>query len=102
LEKVDEDDDIGGPSKDEIEICNWYKKILTALKDLVVKHTIPIFEACFPECQALFAFDNATSHTAFLYNALITKYMNLSPARQQEKMRSTSYFYDEEKHNQDM
>ncbi|CAG8844755.1 24433_t:CDS:2, partial [Gigaspora margarita] len=34
LEEVDEDNDIEGPSEDEIEICNWHKKIPTALDDL--------------------------------------------------------------------
>ncbi|CAG8818681.1 46483_t:CDS:2, partial [Gigaspora margarita] len=78
LEKVDVNDDIGGPSENEIEIRNWYKKIPTALDDLVVNHTIPIFEVCFLGCQALFAFDNTTSHAAFSHDALITKYMNLN------------------------
>ncbi len=54
----------------------WWKA-----KDLikqVVERAIPIFEACFLGCQALFAFDNALSHATFLANALIVKCMNLN------------------------
>ncbi|CAG8811388.1 10704_t:CDS:2, partial [Gigaspora margarita] len=51
---------------------------------------------------SLFAFNNATSYAAFSHNALITKYLNLSFTKKQEKMHSISYFYDGEKHNQNM
>ena len=57
----------------------------------VVERAIPIFEARFPGCQALFAFDNASSHAAFSPDALIAKHMNLSPGGKQSKMCST-YF----------
>ena len=31
---------------------------------------IPLFEACWPNHQAVFLFDNATNHTAFAHDAL--------------------------------
>ncbi len=49
-------------------------------KDLakqVVEKVVPIFERRFPNAQALFAFDNATSHAAFTVDALQAKQMNL-------------------------
>ncbi|CAG8837894.1 10562_t:CDS:2, partial [Racocetra persica] len=58
----------------------------------IINRAISIFEACFLEYQALFAFDNATSHAIFSPNALIANYMNLGLAGKQEKLRSTSYF----------
>ena len=56
-----------------------------------MKHAILIFEARFLGCQVLFAFDNASSHSAFSSDALIVKYMNLNPGGKQPKMRKT-YF----------
>ena len=70
--------------------------------DQVITCAIPIFEACFPGCQALFAFDNATSHAIFSPNALIANHMNLGPAGKQEKLRSTSYFREGIRYDQDM
>ncbi|CAG8495433.1 25105_t:CDS:2, partial [Racocetra persica] len=43
---------------------------------------------------ALFAFDNTTSHAAYVYNALLANNMNLLPDRKQAKMRSTMYEND--------
>ncbi|CAG8630199.1 6637_t:CDS:2 [Cetraspora pellucida] len=62
------------------------------LIEQVSNHAIPIFEAYFPGCQALFAFDNTKSHTTYASDALVAKNMNLSSAGKQEKMCSTSYF----------
>ena len=55
----------------------WWKA--EDLVNQVIEYAIPIFEAYFSECQALFAFDNVSSHAAFSPNALIAKYMNLNP-----------------------
>ncbi|CAG8760882.1 16426_t:CDS:2, partial [Racocetra fulgida] len=52
--------------------------------------------------RTLFAFDNATSHSAFSRDALIANHMNLGPAGKQEKLRSTSYFRKGRKYDQDM
>ncbi len=67
----------------------WWKA--EDLVNQVVECAIPIFEKRFPGCQALFAFDNASSHAAFSPDALIAKHMNLSPGGKQPKIRST-YF----------
>jgi hypothetical protein len=67
----------------------WWKA--DDLINQVVERAIPIFETCFPGCQALFAFDNASSHSSFSSDALIAKHMNLSPGGKQPKIRST-YF----------
>ncbi|KAF0453618.1 hypothetical protein F8M41_001709 [Gigaspora margarita] len=53
-------------------------------------------------CQALYAFDNATSHATFLFDTLIANYMNLSSSKNQEKLYSKSYFYEERKYDQGM
>ncbi|CCI41894.1 unnamed protein product [Albugo candida] len=54
-----------------------------------VRHkAIPIFNAQFLGSQALFAFDNATSHAAFAGDALVAKRMNLGPGGKQPKMRN--------------
>jgi len=43
----------------------------------VVEKAVPIFKRRFPNAQALFAFDNATSHATFTANTLWAKQMNL-------------------------
>ncbi|CAB4416861.1 unnamed protein product [Rhizophagus irregularis] len=70
----------------------WWKA--DDLISQVVERAIPIFEARFPGCQALFAFDNASSHATFSPDALIAKNMNLNPGGKQPKIRRT-YFGDE-------
>ncbi|CAG8718221.1 13358_t:CDS:2 [Rhizophagus irregularis] len=70
----------------------WWKA--DDLISQVIERAIPIFEARFPGCQALFAFDNASSHATFSPDALIAKNMNLNPGGKQPKMRRT-YFGDE-------
>ncbi|CAG8751443.1 21581_t:CDS:2, partial [Gigaspora margarita] len=52
-----------------------------------VRKAIPIFERTHPECVGVFAFDNATSHTAFAENALVASKMNLNPGSSAPKMR---------------
>ena len=59
--------------------------------DKMVEHAIrialPIFHYAFPNCQALFAFDNASNHCSFSEDALVAKRMNLNPGGQQPIMR---------------
>ena len=57
----------------------------------MIECAILIFEAYFLGCQALFTFDNTSSHAAFSLNVFVVKYMNLSPRRKQPKIYST-YF----------
>jgi len=52
---------------------------------------VPIFECRFPNAQALFAFDNATSHATFMANALRAKQMYLGCGGKQPQMRPTTY-----------
>ncbi|RIA88737.1 hypothetical protein C1645_825920 [Glomus cerebriforme] len=40
---------------------------------------IPIFEALYPNCIGIFAFDNSSNHAIFAKNALVSKKMNLNP-----------------------
>lgn len=63
----------------------WWKA--DDLVDQVVNRAIPIFEARFPGAKALFAFDNAASHSAYADDALVAKKMNLSSGGKQPKMR---------------
>ena len=56
------------------------------LVDQVLKLAIPIFEVAFPGCQALFLFDNATSHSAYTKDALRASTMNLRPGGAQAQL----------------
>jgi hypothetical protein len=56
------------------------------LVDQVLQLAIPIFEVAFPDCQALFLFDNATSHSAYTKDALRASAMNLRPGGGQAKL----------------
>ncbi len=49
----------------------------------VVEKAVPIFKRRFPNVQALFAFDNATSHAMFTANTLWAKQMNLGRSGKQ-------------------
>lgn len=63
-------------------------------QDHIVQQTmtaITIFEAAYPNCQALFLFDNATSHSAFAEDALRANRMNKSWGGKQPSMRD-GYF----------
>jgi len=57
----------------------------------IVEKAVPIFEHRFPNAQALFAFDNATSHVAFTADTLWAKQMNLGRGGKQPQMRPTTY-----------
>ncbi|GES93332.1 hypothetical protein RCL_jg21131.t1 [Rhizophagus clarus] len=61
------------------------------LIDQVKTKTIPIFETLFPNCIALFAFDNSSNHAAFKSDALVASRMNLKPGGKQPKMRNTIF-----------
>ncbi|POG61994.1 hypothetical protein GLOIN_2v1785920 [Rhizophagus irregularis DAOM 181602=DAOM 197198] len=52
---------------------------------------IPIFEALYSDCVAVFAFDNSSNHAAFSKDALVASRMNLNPGGKQPVMRNT-YF----------
>ncbi|PKB97087.1 hypothetical protein RhiirA5_298178, partial [Rhizophagus irregularis] len=52
---------------------------------------IPIFETLYPDCVAVFAFDNSSNHAAFSKDALVANRMNLNPGGKQPVMRNT-YF----------
>ena len=58
------------------------------LVDQVLRLTIPIFECAYPGCEALFLFDNATSHSAYTADALRASLMNLCPSGAQQPLRS--------------
>jgi hypothetical protein len=49
--------------------------------------TIPIFNLAFPDCRALFIFDNATLHRSYKEDALRARNVNLYPAGKQALMR---------------
>ncbi|RPA99439.1 hypothetical protein L873DRAFT_1835395 [Choiromyces venosus 120613-1] len=57
----------------------------------MVEHTmkiaLPIFRWAFPDCQALFAFDNASNHSCFSSDALVASRMNRNPGGKQPHMR---------------
>jgi hypothetical protein len=57
----------------------------------VVEKVVPIFERRFSNAQALFAFDNATSHIVFAADALQAKHMNLGHDSKQPQMRPMTY-----------
>jgi len=61
---------------------------------------IPIFEALYPDCIAVFAFDNSSNHAAFRNDALVAKRMNLKPGGKQPVMRDT--YFGEDKQPQSM
>lgn len=58
--------------------------------DKMVDHTIlvaePIFRYAFPNCQALFAFDNASNHCYFAKDILVAEKMNRNPGSTQPKI----------------
>jgi hypothetical protein len=60
------------------------------LKQIEYK-AIPIFEALYPNCVAVFAYDNSSNHAAFRKDALVASQMNLNPGGKQLIMRNT-YF----------
>ncbi|GES96660.1 hypothetical protein RCL_jg14675.t1 [Rhizophagus clarus] len=52
------------------------------LKQIEYK-AIPIFEVLYPDCVAVFAFDNSSNHAAFSKDALVANRMNLNPGGKQ-------------------
>jgi len=61
------------------------------LVEQVKTKAIPIFETVFPNCIALFAFDNSSNHAAYGSDALVANRMNLKPGGKQPKMRDTVF-----------
>lgn len=59
--------------------------------DKIIDHTIEvalmIFKQAFPDCQALYAFDNASNHCSFAHDAPLASKMNFGPAGKQPVMR---------------
>ena len=53
----------------------------------MVHIAMPIFKYAFPNCQALFAFDNASNHCCFTPDALVASSVNLYPGGKQPHMR---------------
>ena len=52
-----------------------------------IKVAVPIFNAVFPGCQAVFLFDNASNHSTYAANALRVENMNLHPGGKQSMLR---------------
>ena len=57
------------------------------ITDQTINLAIRIFPYAFPDCQALFAFDNSANHTCFAENALLAKRINLGLGGKQPRMR---------------
>jgi len=70
------------------------------LVEQVKTKAIPIFETIFPNCIALFAFDNSSNYAAYRFDALVANRMNLKPGGKQPKMRDTVFGPDN--HHQSM
>jgi len=60
----------------------------------VVDKAIPDFEAQFPGCQALFAFDNSRNHLKYADNALRVSEMNLEPGGINKKVMRNTFVID--------
>ena len=52
-----------------------------------MKVAVPIFNATFPGCQAVFAFDNASNHCSYAADALRVENMNFHPGDKQGMLR---------------
>lgn len=57
------------------------------ITDQKVNLTTQFFSYAFPDCQALFIFDNATNHACYAKNVLLAKKMNLGMSGKQPRMR---------------
>ena len=64
------------------------------LIEQIKNKVIPIFETLYPDCVAVFAFDNNSNHAAFSKDALIANRMNLGPGGKQPIMRDTYFKLD--------
>jgi len=82
--------DDGTPVRDAMQFLEYGKDNYWA-GDKMVDHTIqiaiPIFKFAFPDCEALFAFDNASHHCAFAEDALLASRMNRNPGGKQSLLR---------------
>lgn len=58
------------------------------MTDQTVNIATRIFPYAFPDCQALFAFDNASNHACFAEDALLAKKMNLGTGGKQPRLRA--------------
>lgn len=57
------------------------------MTDQIVNLTTRIFSYAFPDCQALFTFDNTTNYACYTENALLAKKINLDIGRKQLRIR---------------
>ncbi|POG53581.1 hypothetical protein GLOIN_2v1792152 [Rhizophagus irregularis DAOM 181602=DAOM 197198] len=73
---------------DVLELGYW---IAEHLLEQIECKVIPIFEALYSDCVAVFAFDNSSNHAAFSKDALVASRMNLNLSGKQPVMRNT-YF----------
>lgn len=64
------------------------------LLEQVVDKAIPAFEAQFPGCKALFAFDNARNHLKFADDAPHVSEINLEPGGKNPKIMRDTYVLD--------
>ncbi|CAB4403889.1 unnamed protein product [Rhizophagus irregularis] len=74
------------PEKDREDF--WINEHLI---EQVKMKAILIFEANFPNCVALFAFDNSSNHAAYKSDAFVASRMNLKPGGKQLKIRNTIF-----------
>ena len=58
------------------------------MTDQTVNLAARIFPYVFPDCQALFAFDNAANHACFAEDALLARRMNLGVGGKQPWMKN--------------
>lgn len=61
------------------------------LLEQIEHKAIPIFEILYPNCIALFAFDNSSNHAVFSKDALVASRMNLKPGGKQPIMHNTHF-----------
>ena len=80
----------GIPLRDSFEFLEYGKDNYWTGDKMVeqtIKLALPIFHYAFPNCQALFAFDNASNHNSFASDALLVSRMNHNPGGKQALMR---------------
>ena len=64
------------------------------LLEQVINKAIPAFEAPFPGCKGLFAFDNSRNHCKFANDALRGSEMNLEPGGKNIRSMRDTYVVD--------
>lgn len=80
----------GLPVRDAMQYLEYGKDNYWTRDKMVeqtIKIALPIFHYAFPDCQVLFAFDNASNHCAYVLDALVAAKMNRNPGGQQPLMR---------------